>query len=66
MGDCGHLTHPEHWPGDAGALLDAFPTPTRHHEAVTLAATVIAGASLGLSTDTINAALHDLFEVDDT
>lgn len=60
----GHLTHPEHWPGDAGDLLGLVSTEVPdHYELLRFAATVIAGVSLGLSTDTINAALRDLFEV---
>lgn len=65
MSDCGHITHPEHWPGDAGDLL-GIPSPTvgNHYEVAAFIATVMTGAALGLSTDTINAALHDLFEVE--
>lgn len=65
MNDCGHITHPEHWPGDAGDLLGLVSTPVPdHYEMLRFAATVMAATALGVSTDSVNAVLHDLFEVE--
>ena len=122
----GHLTHPEHWPGDCGDLLGiaspapgnhyvmlrfdylaedesdalrigrdivghlnwrtpgpgrsqapaapaydseellgiASPAPGNHYVMLRFVATVMAATALGVSADSVNAVLRDLFEVE--
>ena len=61
----GHLTHPEYWPGDCGDLLGiASPAPGNHYVMLRFVATVMAATALGVSADSVNAVLRDLFEVE--